>query len=285
MLESSLMKRFFRAFTPAALILFGAGCTYYSVNPQGVPSVPREASALPLSVGIAWTPPQKWKAYPFLAMSPMADDEYGNCKATGIPKDVCDKRYKEWIANEHWNPNHHRFGEIFAKKLKEAHLFQNVIFPVSPSLAARAPVDLMIRVEPVQESFLSQDLGMELFIPLTVPLCDPFLIGCPLVTTTDTFGTSVRVTVTDRAGRELKSYTEQEKVDTVFPDFNAPPLPGAADKDASGESDERLAADLVGALAGDKSYFAGLGGGAVSHATPESAPAAPAGGPAPWWQQ
>ncbi|MDE1977394.1 MAG: hypothetical protein KGI84_09080, partial [Elusimicrobia bacterium] len=138
------MKRFLRAFTPAALILFGAGCTYYSVNPQGVPGVPREASALPLSVGIAWTPPQKWKAYPFIAMSPMADDEYGNCKATGTPKDVCDKRYKEWISNEHWDPSHHNFGEIFAKKLKEAHLFQNVIFPVSPSLAARAPVDLMI---------------------------------------------------------------------------------------------------------------------------------------------
>ncbi|MDE2312710.1 MAG: hypothetical protein KGL04_00860, partial [Elusimicrobia bacterium] len=128
------------------------------------------------------------------------------------------------------------------------------------------------------------DLGLELFFPLTIPLCDPFLIGCPLVNTTDTFGGSVRMVVTDRAGRELKSYAEQEKVDTVFPDFNAPPLPGAADKDASAESDERLAADLVKALADDRSYFAGLGGGSASPASSAPVPPPAAGQPA-WWQQ
>jgi len=290
MLESCRMKRLARFFTPGFIVVFASGCTYYSVNPQGVPSVPREAAALPLRVGIAWTPPQKWKAYPFYLLSGMADDEYGNCTATGTPKDICDKRYKKWIANEHWNPEHHRFGELLAKKLKAAHLFQDVVFPVPPSLEARAPVDLMIRLEPVEYSFDSHDLGLELFIPLIVPLCDPFLIGCPLANTTDTFASSVRMTLTDKTGRELKSYAEQEKVDTVFPDFNAPPLPGAADKDASSESDERLASDLVKALAEDKSYFAGMSAGGPEQPVSAPAPPAPAQAPAApqgktWWQQ
>ncbi|MHB2026548.1 MAG: hypothetical protein ACYCPQ_07910 [Elusimicrobiota bacterium] len=270
-----------------AVFLSGA-CTYYTVSPAGVPVVSRQSAPIPLRVGIVWTPPQRWKAYP----NPIAQgDEYENCLQSGISQVLCDKRSKTWDLDSHWDSGRHKFGELFTKTLTAANIFQSVIFPVPDSLKSRAPADIFITVDKPRQRFDSHDLGLELFIPLTMPLCDPFLVGCPFVNTTHDFIGNVGMTVSDASGRKIKEYAGKEDVSVVFPDFNAPPLPFSADKDASTTADDQLAVELVQELANDRSFYAKLAASssAISHET-----AAPRQRPTPasnqnaspgWWKQ